>query len=286
MKIVLLPNPYCDRQFACAENAYRELLSNGCEVSVCLPFGITLEGEPPQWMHLSDPDEAFHNADAMICLGGDGTILHTAKIAIEKKIPILGINVGTLGFMAELESGDLSLLSKISKGEYFTEKRMLLEVSVFSCGKTVFQEFALNDAVVTKGAIARELRLSVRSSGTDILSYSGDGVIIATPTGSTAYSFSAGGPIVEPTTECILVTPICAHAHNAGSIVLDPGREVAVYTDRSGRRNAYLSVDGGRGYRLEVGDIVRVRRAEYSIELVRLNHRNFFDTIRKKFYDR
>ena len=286
MKIAVFPNPYCDKQFRCAKNVYTILTDNGAEVAMCLPFGISLESDPPEWMTLIERDKALTDADVMICLGGDGTILHAAKVALERDLPILGINVGTLGFMAELEAADLSLLAKLCSGDYRLEKRMLLEVSVLSGGQTVFSDFGLNDAVISKGAIARELRVTARSNGTDLLSYSGDGIIVSTPTGSTAYSFSAGGPIVEPTTQSIILTPICAHAQNANSMVLDPSREIAVYADKSGRRNAVLSVDGGRGYRLDAGDIVRIRRAEKSIDLVRLNNRNFFDTIHKKFYNR
>lgn len=286
MKIAVFPNPYCDKQFRCAKNVFTILKDNGADVAMCLPFGITLESDPPEWMTLIDREEALSGADVMICLGGDGTILHAAKVAMEYTLPILGINVGTLGFMAELEAADLSLLAKLCKGEYQLEKRMLLDVTVLSGGQTAFRDFGLNDAVVSKGAIARELHITARSGGTDLLSYSGDGLIVSTPTGSTAYSFSAGGPIVEPTTQSIILTPICAHAQNANSMVLDPSREIAVYADKSGRRNAFLSVDGGRGYRLDSGDIVKIRRAEKTIELVRLNHRNFFDTIHKKFYNR
>ena len=286
MKIAVFPNPYCDKQFRCAKNVYSILEDNGAEVAMCLPFGITLDSDPPEWMTLIDREEALSGAAVMICLGGDGTILHAAKVAKEHNLPILGINVGTLGFMAELEASDLTLLTNLCKGEYRLEKRMLLDVSVLSGGQSVFHDFGLNDAVVTKGAIARELHVTARSNGTDLLSYSGDGIIVSTPTGSTAYSFSAGGPIVEPTTQSIILTPICAHAQNANSMVLDPSREIAIYADKSGRRNAFLSVDGGRGYRLDSGDIVKICRAEKTIELVRLNHRNFFDTIHKKFYNR
>lgn len=286
MKIAILPNPYCDKQFRCAKNVYTILQENGAEVSMCLPFGITLENDPPEWMTLEDRETALSGADVMICLGGDGTILHAAKVSLERNLPILGINIGTLGFMAELEAGDLTLLANLCRGDYRLETRMLLDVTVLSGGKPVFSDFGLNDAVISKGAISRELHVTARSNGTDLLSYSGDGIIVSTPTGSTAYSFSAGGPIVEPTTQSIILTPICAHAQNANSMVLDPSREIAIYADKSGRRNAFLSVDGGRGYRLDSGDIVKICRADKSIELVRLNHRNFFETIHKKFYNR
>ena len=162
----------------------------------CLPFST--EGTDiklAKHIECSDMHTELPSANILICFGGDGTILHAAKDAIAYGIPILGVNLGSVGFMAEVEQSELSLLSKLAVGKYTVESRMMLSVEVHREGKTVFSDLALNDAVITKGAVARVVEMDVRSDKVPITAFSGDGVIISTPTGSTAYSMSAGGPI-------------------------------------------------------------------------------------------
>ena len=194
MKIVLSPNPYRDKGLKAAQSAARILNNAQVETCICLPFST--EGaniDFPKHVHLSRMEEELPNADALVCFGGDGTILHAAKDANAYGIPILGVNLGSVGFMAEVELGELSLLSKLAVGKYTVESRMMLEVSIRREGRTIFSDLALNDAVVTKGAVARVVEIEVRSDKVPITTYSGDGVIVSTPTGSTAYSMSAGG---------------------------------------------------------------------------------------------
>ena len=162
----------------------------------------------------------------------------------------------------------------------------MLQVDVISDGKVVFTDYALNDAVVTKGAVARVLQMRVCCNDSEVLSFNGDGVILGTPTGSTAYSLSAGGPIVEPTAQNILITPICAHGQNSSCFVTESSRLISVHVEKMGRRNAFLSVDGGRAYRLESNDVVTVRRASRVTKLVRLKEQDFFQKINLKFCNR
>lgn len=162
----------------------------------------------------------------------------------------------------------------------------MLQVSVKTGEKIVYTEHALNDAVVTKGAVARVLQMRVCCNDAEVLSFSGDGVILGTPTGSTAYSLSAGGPIVEPTAENILITPICAHGQNSSCFVTEPSRVISVSVDKIGRRNAFLSVDGGRAYRLESTDIVSVTKSDHVTKLVRLKGQDFFRKVNRKFCNR
>ena len=159
---------------------------------------------------------------------------------------------------------------------------MMLEVAVRREGKTVERELAFNDAVVTKGAVARVIDLDVKADGILVGRFTGDGVIVATPTGSTAYSMSAGGPIVEPTAQNITITPICPHALTARSFVLDGGRTVSVITDRRSHKAVYLSVDGGKALRLRAGDQVELRRSEAKARLVRLTGRSFYAVMEQK----
>ena len=183
----------------------------GLEVLLCLPFEVDRSYDLPRDLHFSKLERELHHAECVICFGGDGTILHMAKAATRHDIPILGVNIGTMGFMAELESSELDQLARLANDDFTVDSRMMLDVSVTREGETVYQDLCLNDAVITKGAIARIIHLGVQFDGIQALEFGGDGVIIATPTGSTAYSLSAGGPIVEPEAHSILITPICAH---------------------------------------------------------------------------
>ena len=284
MKIVLSPNPYRDRGLRSAQYARRVLERSGVESVICLPFELD-EGshlELPAELTLGDLSRELEGADMLICFGGDGTILHSAREATAKNIPVLGVNLGSIGFMAELEHNELSLLSRLAGGCFSVERRMMLDVTVRREGSPVFTELALNDAVVTKGAVARVLDLEVSGDRMVISSFSGDGLVVATPTGSTAYSMAAGGPIVEPTAENIIITPICAHSLHAKPFVLDSGRTVGVRLAPVGKKTAYLSVDGGRAFRVQPGDWVECRRSQQVTRLVRLTGRSFYDRIHQK----
>lgn len=284
MKTVLSPNPYRDRGLRSAQFARRVLERSGVETAICLPFDLD-EGshlELPAELPLGTLSRELEAADLLICFGGDGTILHSAREATAKNIPVLGVNLGSIGFMAELEHNELSLLSRLAAGHFAVERRMMLDVTVRREGRPVFTELALNDAVVTKGAVARVLDLEVTGDRVVISSFSGDGIIVATPTGSTAYSMAAGGPIVEPTAENIIITPICAHSLHAKPFVLDSARSVGIRLTPGGKKSAYLSVDGGRAFRVQPGDWVECRRSRQVTRLVRLTGRSFYDRINQK----
>ena len=286
MKIVMTPNPYRDRTFDSVRRAAEILRASGAEIRICLPFDVDRNFELPLDMKFHDLHREIKSADVLVCFGGDGTILHASKIATKNRVPILGVNMGTMGFMAELESSELELLSRLSTGDYTVEKRMMLRVTVQNEGKILFDDTALNDAAITKGAVARVIQMSVECDGTVATDFSGDGVIIATPTGSTAYSMSAGGPIVEPSAQNLIITPICAHAIQAKSIVTAPNRTITVKIGKMGRRNAFLSADGGRAFRLSQGDVITIRRAEQETRLIRMKQTSFYEIINNKFYMR
>lgn len=283
MKVVLSPNPYRDRGLKAAQSAEKILRNVGVETVMCLPFSV--EGgnlELPKHIRFKNTQEELKSADMLICFGGDGTILHAAKDANAFYVPVLGVNLGSVGFMAELEQGELSMLSRLAAGKYTIESRMMLDVVVRREGKIIYSDLALNDAAVTKGAVARVVDLEVYGDKVLISSFSADGVIISTPTGSTAYSMSAGGPIVEPTAENIIVTPICPHALSARSFVLSRGRMLSVKLGRMVRKTTYLSVDGGKAFRLNGGDIVEARESKSKTQLVRVTGRTFYEILNHK----
>ena len=284
MKVILSPNPYRDHGLKAAQTAKQILEGCGVEVAVCLPFDLDENSRTPipEDIELKKIQQELETADILACFGGDGTILHAARDASPRSIPILGINMGSVGFMAELEQNELSLLTRLPEKKYQIERRMMLDISVRREGKCVFSETALNDAVIVKGAVARMLDLEVTGDRVAISTFSGDGVIIATPTGSTAYSLAAGGPIVEPTSENTIMTPICAHSLHAKPFVLDSRRTVGVRIAPGSRKTAYLSVDGGRAFKIQPGDWVECRKSSQQTQLIRLTGRTFYEQIHKK----
>jgi NAD+ kinase len=206
-----------------------------------------------------------------------------AKAAARRGIPILGVNIGTMGFMAELESSEMHKLSLLAENKYTLDSRMMLDVTVHRDRDIIFHDICLNDVAITNGAVARTVHLSVQCDGVQAMECSGDGVIISTPTGSTAYNFSAGGPIVEPDARNIIITPICPHEVGSRCIVTSDKRTVTVEMVQNARRNAFLSVDGGRAVRLNMGDVATIRKSNLETKLVRLKDCSFYDVVRAKF---
>ena len=281
--VILSPNPYRDKGFQTVRNAIRILRDAGIEPKVCLPFEVDRSFELPKDIRFTRLDRELPNADLVICFGGDGTILHMAKVATRKNIPILGVNIGTMGFMAELESTELDQLTRVVHDDFTLDSRMMLDVTVQRDRDIIFHDICLNEVVVTKGAIARVTHLAVKCDGVQAMQCGGDGVIIATPTGSTAYSMSAGGPIVEPGASNILITPICAHDVMSRCMVTAGRRIINVELVRNSRRNAYLSVDGGKAFRLNMGDVTTIKKSHLEAKLVRLKDRSFYDVVNMKF---
>lgn len=281
--IVLTPNPYRDKNFQTVRSALQILKSAGAQTRMCLPFEVDRGYELPKDLRFSRLERELPNAELVICFGGDGTILHMAKSAAKRGVPVLGVNIGTMGFIAELESSELDKLANLVRGEYTLENRMMLDVTVRRDQDILFHDICLNDVVVTKGTVARIVHLAVKCDGVAAMEMGGDGVILATPTGSTAYSLSAGGPIVEPEAQNILVTPICPHDMGSRCIVASDKRTITVEMSHNARRNAYLSVDGGKAIRLNMGDVVTVKKSHVVTKLVRLNQRSFYDVVNVKF---
>ena len=259
------------------------LTNAGVEVKLCLPFEVDRNYDLPKDLRFHRLDRELQDADMLICFGGDGTILHMAKTATRHGIPILGVNIGTMGFMAELESTELQELKRLAAADFAIDERMMLDVTVLRDRDIIFHDICLNDAVITKGAVARIVHLSVNCDGVQAMECGGDGIIVATPTGSTAYNLSAGGPIVEPDAHSILVTPICSHEVGSRCMVTSENRVITVAMTRNARRNAYLSVDGGKALRMNMGDVATIRKSNLTTKLVRLKSRSFYDVVNMKF---
>ncbi len=281
--VILTPNPYRDKEFKTVRAAVEILKEAGMNPRLCLPFEVDRTYDLPKDLRFHRLDRELANADMVICFGGDGTILHMAKTATRKGLPILGVNIGTMGFMAELESGELNKLACLASGEYSIDGRMMLDVTVQRDRDIIFHDICLNDAVITKGAVARIAHLAVKCDGVEAMECSGDGIIVATPTGSTAYNLSAGGPIVEPEAKNIIITPICAHDVGSRCIVASDKRVITVNMIHNARRNAYVSLDGGKAFRLNMGDVVTIKKSHLETKLIRLKDRSFYDVVNAKF---
>jgi NAD+ kinase len=282
-KVILTPNPYRDKYFQTVRAAAQILRDSGVDAKICLPFELDKNHELPRDLRFSRLDRELPGAAAVVCFGGDGTILHMAKAATRQGIPILGVNIGSMGFMAELEGSELSQLSRLATDDFTIDSRMMLDVTVHRDRNIIFHDICLNDCAITKGAVARIVHLAVNCDGVQAMECGGDGVIVATPTGSTAYSLSAGGPIVEPEAHSILVTPICAHDVASRTIVASDQRVITVTMTHNARRNAFLSVDGGKALRMNMGDIATIRKSNLVTKLVRLKERSFYDVVNMKF---
>ena len=281
--IVLTPNPYRDKNFQTVRKAMEILQNAGIQPKICLPFDVDRSYDLPRDLRFSRLDRELPNAELVICFGGDGTILHMAKAATRRGVPILGVNIGTMGFMAELESTELDKLTQLVHNNYTIDHRMMLDVTVQRDRDIIFHDICLNDVVITKGAVARIVHLEVKCDNVQAMECGGDGIVVSTPTGSTAYSLSAGGPIVEPEAENIIITPICAHDVASRCIVASPKRVIEVSLVRNARRNAFLSVDGGKALRLNMGDVVTIKKSNLQTKLLHLKDRSFFDVVNTKF---
>ena len=265
-KIILCPNP--DRDIGLAVSNKVSKLLDGLEVDY-----EVFEGTDALARKLDD-------AEMIITFGGDGTILRAARAAASKGIPLLGVNMGNKGFIAELEVDEIEQIKKAIAGEYWLESRMMLDVSVLRGNTTIFSDFALNDVVV--GGIAKVIDISVWGDGRRITAFSGDGVVIATPTGSTAYSMAAGGPIVEPDAENIIVTPICPHVLRGRTYVLTATRLVSVDIGQLGSKQAYMSVDGGESIAICSGDLIYIKQSCFVTRLVRVTYKSFYEKVSGK----
>ncbi|HEX5520996.1 MAG TPA: NAD(+)/NADH kinase [Longimicrobiaceae bacterium] len=221
--------------------------------------------------------------DLLVTLGGDGTLLRGARLVAAHGVPVLGINLGHLGFLTSILPDDLdAAFAELLAGQTRIDRRMTLEASVVAADGTLRDSYlALNDAVLHKGGFARVIRLSVRAHGEEVGTWRADGVILATPTGSTAYSLSAGGPIVSPALDCIIATPICPHTLAVRPLVLPPGETVEVEV-LSPSEELVLTIDGQDGEALARGDRLVVRRGEIPLLLVRFTGQTFFSTLRRK----
>jgi len=243
--------------------------------------GVT-SGEQPYIPSLSQ-DQLGDNTDIMISLGGDGTMLASARILRDKDIPILGINLGSLGFLTQLTPDQLECsLTRLIEGDYRIEKRLILKTEIID-GPALESPFALNDIVIDKGDVSRVINLSLYADGEYICSYTGDGLIIATPTGSTAYSLAVGGPILNPDMEAFIASPISPFSLTSRPMVFSPDRTLEVKV-RSEHGGALLTIDGQVTAQVAPKGAVKITRAKHSLKMVTFADNSFYSILRHKLH--
>lgn len=276
MKIAVVPNLTKNEAMACTQETLSILKQYGCETIL----KTDLFGEDGSYQEL--PEDILHSCELFIAVGGDGTIIHTAKLAASFGKPILGINAGTLGFTAGLERDELFLLPRLLQGEYREEKRLMLSVKVISqSGEASYR--ALNDAVVS-GESAKIIDYRMALGENRGYHCRADGFIVATPTGSTAYSLAAGGPVIQPDMECLVYTPICPHALFNRSVIFGGDTRLTVTVPETANR-LFLTVDGEKPQVLSPGDRLVFSRSGLSARFIKLGEKDFYDILNQKIIE-
>lgn len=280
-KFYIITNSDKDRDFRFTDGIVRYLKEHGKQCKV-QQAGRKLEGI----YHYTDPDLIPEGTECILVLGGDGTLLQAARDVVHREIPMLGINLGTLGFLAEVDKPSVfSALDKLMEDDYEIEERMMLTGTVWRGDKMIGQDVALNDIVIGRDGSLRVVRFKNYVNDVYLNSYNADGIIIATPTGSTGYSLSCGGPIISPNASMTLMTPIAPHTLNTRSIIF-PAEDVITVEIGKGRRQVQeqglASFDGDTEIPMVTGDRIVIRKASVSVKILKLNHLSFVEVLRQK----
>lgn len=281
MKIALLPNLTREKAAEVTLDICKWLDKYGAEYA-CLDDNKDKLSTPKnmKFMFFSD---LINWCDVVISIGGDGSMLNAAKNTVDYGKPILCINAGRLAFMAGLESDELSLLKNLIDGNYRIDKRMLLDVKVIRNGIVISQEHCINDVVLARGAMLKITDIDVDCDGKRINNYRADGIIVATPTGSSAYSLSAGGPVINPSIEAIVVTPICAQSVFSRPIVFSAENKIEIYSDKKSlNKDLYLAFDGEKSQTIGRHDVIQITKSDKYAQFIRIKNDEFFETLTKK----
>ena len=282
MTVYISPNPGKAMAYGISQRAAQILLTHGAQV--LMQDGLQAECMTMGVVYLSQK-ECLERTDVILTIGGDGTILHEANLSLECRKPILGINLGRCGFLATCEVDEMEAkLSAVARGEYFLDNRMLLYVRVL--GDDSWEGHALNDVVMTKGRLQQAVDFSIYCDDILVEHYRGDGVIVATPTGSTAYSLAAGGPILDSQTKGIVVTPICPRSLASPAMVFAQERKINLCVGQVADEEVFISCDGDAGYSVKAGATAEVRLSDQVVQLITFSKADQFQAIDQKLRGR
>ena len=287
-KVLIVTNFNIYDKAQSALSVAEKLASLGCEVCTLIyNKDKIIRLRSRVWFKFLTVEEAYSQVDAVIVLGGDGAILESSRRSAPYDTPVLGLNLGRLGYMAELELGEIDELSRLVSGEYKIETRSMINIELLSAdGEVRKNEYALNDAVLSNGSISRVVDIELYEGGVHIANYRSDGMIISTPTGSTAYSLSAGGAIVDPRLECLCVTPICPHSLYARPMIFPDSAHLEIRNVCQREKTLFLTVDGRVNYELSLGEAVRITRSPLKTSFIRLKDGSFYERLKQKMNDK
>ena len=282
MTVYISPNPGKAMAYGISQRAAQILLTHGAQV--LMQDGLRAECMTMGVRYLPQKD-CLEQTDVILTIGGDGTILHEASRSLRYQKPILGINLGRCGFLATCEIDEMETkLSAVARGDFLLDNRMLLYVRVL--GDNSWEGHALNDVVITKGRLQQAIDLSIYCDDILVEHYRGDGVIAATPTGSTAYSLAAGGPILDSQTKGIVVTPICPHSLASPAMVFAQERKINICVGQVADEEVFVSCDGDSGYSLRAGATAEVRLSDQVVQLISFSKADQFQAIDQKLRGR
>lgn len=283
MKIAVVLNLSKQKAITCAREIAILMLANNADVLMLSKYSELFKGI--QITYIDNIEELFANADIAVTVGGDGTIIHAAKYSARQNTPLIGVNVGRLGFAAEVEPDEIESLIRILHGDYQTESRILLDVEVVKNGESKHY-LAVNDAIIARGQLSKIVDLKLSLDGEEIANYRADGLLFATPTGSTAYSLSAGGPIVAPQMDCLMMTPVCPHSLFSRSVLFSGESELSISVKIPTECWCVLTVDGEKNVDILADDRVIIRKSKLELKLISLYKRNFYKRLNEKLKER
>ena len=285
MKVALITNYNINEKANAAMTVAEKLISHGATVLVPSNYRERIGRMHRQrpFIQFESLQNVYKTSDMIVVLGGDGTIMESARQAALRETPVLGINLGRLGYLAELEMNELDLLDKVMAGEYRIDKRTMLNATIIGANQKEKQSgYALNDAVISNGFVSRIIDLQLSEGGTFINTYRADGLIISTPTGSTAYSMSAGGPVADPRISCFCVTPVCPQMLSARPILFPDDATLEVKHVCRREKVLYLTLDGKINFELMKNDVVRITKSNLFASIIRVKQQSFYDKLRQK----
>ncbi len=284
MNIAVVVNLSKSSAIKCSENIVQLFLDNNANVlmhSDCKQHFMSFKIE-----YFDTNQDLLSNCDFAVTVGGDGTIIHTAKFAAIANKALIGVNVGRLGFAANVEPEDVHKLVNLLKGDYGIQKRMLLDVSIEDDNGKIKNFLAINDAIIARGELSRIIDLEVFHNDNKMSDYRADGLLFSTPTGSTAYSLSAGGPIIEPEMHCILMTPVCPHSLFSRSVLFDNKTVITVKAKSPDNSKVVLTIDGQESVELKQNQKVIIKQSSLYLNLLTINEQNFYTRLNEKLKER
>lgn len=278
MIIAVIPNADKPEAVSCAFEITKLLSVDG--VKLVMPSWVDRSSIEENILLAESYEELFSMCDCAVTVGGDGTIIHCAPFAALSKKPLIGVNLGRIGYVAELEPSQINLLSQLVTGEYVTKERMMLDVTVIHRDGTSESYLAMNDAVISRGSLSCIIDLDVFVEGEKICNYRADGLLFSTPTGSTAYALSAGGPIIDPYLSLIELTPVCPHSLTARTVVFADDTVLSVSCNSPD--TSFLTVDGQISVKLQACDVIRISKSEHKLSMNVIKTKNFYKVAGEK----